>query len=75
MHVGRARALSREVHVVVVVAVAALERIVRFQPRPFVLRELQALVQKTPRVCGAEDLPTTRKPRPKNTLGRLTTAQ
>src|SRR5262245_24808710 len=57
VHVRGARALAREVHVVVTVAVAALERVVRFHARPFVLRELQTLVEKLlARVDRTEDL-------------------
>src|SRR5678815_5684514 len=52
-----ARALPREVHVVETVAVAAFERIVGIEPRPFVLRELEALVlELLARADRAEDL-------------------
>ena len=57
VHVLRAHALAREVHRLVVVAVAALERVVGLEARPFVLRELEALVAELLlRVDGAEDL-------------------
>src|SRR5262249_51593112 len=53
----RAHALPREVHVLVVVTVATLERIVRLEARPLVLRELEALVDELlPRVDRPEDL-------------------
>ena len=44
MHVLRAHALPREVHGFVVVAVAAFQRIVRLEARPFVPRQLEPLV-------------------------------
>ncbi len=43
MYAGRARALTREVHVTEIVAVAAIQRIVRLQAGPFMLG-LQFLV-------------------------------
>ncbi|MNT24483.1 hypothetical protein D3C72_1599570 [compost metagenome] len=57
MHVLRAHALAREVHVFVVVAVAAFQRIVRLEARPFVLGQFQPFVDEFfARVDGAEDL-------------------
>src|SRR6185436_5497339 len=42
VHVGGARALAREIHVVVTMAVAAFERVVRLHARPLVPGELDA---------------------------------
>src|SRR5688572_5546067 len=57
VHVGGARALAREVHVVVAVAVSALEGIVRLHARPLVLSELEALVEELlARADRAEEL-------------------
>src|SRR6185436_15753318 len=57
MHGLCAHALPREVHGLVVVAVAALERVVGLEARPFVARELQPLaLELLGRVDGAEDL-------------------
>src|SRR3990167_4399376 len=50
-------ALAGEVHGVVVVAVAALQRVVGFEPLPFVLGQAQAVRLKLlAGVDGAEDL-------------------
>ena len=49
MHVLRAHALAREVHVFVVVAVAALQRVVRLEASPFVLRQFEPLRPGTSR--------------------------
>jgi hypothetical protein len=56
VHFHRAFALTGEVHGRQVVTVAALQRIVGFEPRPFVLRKLEPLVEKFfACVDGAED--------------------
>src|SRR3954466_14963887 len=55
MLVRCALALAREIHVFELMAVAALERIVCLHARPFVLRKLEALVEKLfAGVYGAE---------------------
>ena len=49
-------ALAREIHRCQIVAVAALQRVIRFQARPFALRELEPFVEKFfARVDGAEN--------------------
>ena len=54
---GGARGLLGQVHRLRGMAVAALQRVVRLQPRPFVLGKLQALIEEfLARVDRAEDL-------------------
>ena len=51
-------ALTGEVHRLQIVAVAALKGIIRFQTRPFVLREFEALASEfVARIDGAEECP------------------
>src|SRR5690606_13630331 len=57
MHLHGAQALPRPVHESIGVAIAAFERVVRLQPRPLVLRELEAMREKLlARVDAPEDL-------------------
>jgi hypothetical protein len=52
-----ARALTRNVHRLGAVTVTAFQGIVRFHPRPFVLRKLKAVIQEfVARIDGAENL-------------------
>ena len=57
MHVLGADALSREVHVVVVVTIPAFQRVVRLETLPFVAGELESFrLELLRRIHGSEDL-------------------
>lgn len=58
MHLHRAFALAREIHGIQIVTIAALQRVVGFQPCPLVLRKLQTLIKKfLAGADGAENFP------------------